>query len=382
MRGLYVCPISVDLPGNRGILNKMEHQRAALAGLAGTVDVVCSSMRGPLLGENRLAEYPLTGRGFNPFNHYVLFYRHVWTHCRPDQYDFLYIRYPLAIPSFVGFLHATKKANPKIKIVVEMPTFPYRQELRSPKQRVLLALDDLGRGGLKEYVDVIVTFFGQSEIFGIPCIQTSNGIDVDRIPFTAKSSHDPSLSMIAVANLADWHGLDRVLRGLVTYVQQEGSRPTRLDIVGEGPAEPVLRSLTRDLGLQDVVRFHGVRRGAELDALFADADLALSSLGMHRLGLRRSSSLKAREYCARGIPFVLASDDPDFPEEIRFVHRVPADESPVDVATLVDFIDGLRDDDPPYAMDMRHYAEERLTWRAKLEPVIHYLRTGELVQAA
>jgi hypothetical protein len=54
----------------------------------------------------------------------------------------------------------------------------------------------------------------------------------------------------------------------------------------------------------------------------------------------------------------------------------------VDVATLVDFIDGLRDDDPPYAMDMRHYAEERLTWRAKLEPVIHYLRTGELVQAA
>ena len=42
MRGLFVCPISADLPGNRGILNKMEYQRAALAELAGTVDVVIS----------------------------------------------------------------------------------------------------------------------------------------------------------------------------------------------------------------------------------------------------------------------------------------------------------------------------------------------------
>jgi hypothetical protein len=360
----------------------MEQKRAALAELAGGADVLCNSLRGPLLGENRVAEYRLTGMGLNPLNHYVLFYRYAWTHCRPQEYDFLYVLYPLALPSFLGFLSATKKANPKIKIVVEVPTFPYRQELRSPKQRVLLALDDLGRGSLKKYVDVIVTFFGQSEIFGIPCIPTANGIDIDRIPFTAKSSYESGLSMIAVANLADWHGLDRVVRGLASYVQQEPARPVRLDIVGEGPAEPGLRSLTRDLYLEGLVRFHGVRRGAELDALFADADLALSSLGMHRLDLHRSSSLKAREYCARGIPFVLASDDPDFPEGVRFVHRIPADESPVDVAGLVDFVGRLRDGHPRYSMDMRDYAEKRLTWKAKLEPVIRYLRTGKHVQAA
>ena len=161
MRGLFVCPISADLPGNQGILNKMEYQRAALAELAGKVDVVCNSVRGPLLSGERFAEYPLTGRGFRSFNHYVLFYRYVWKHCEPAGYDFLYIRYPFAIPSFVRFLRATKRANPGTKIIVEVPTFPYRQELRSPKQRVLLALDDLGRARLKEHVDVVVTFFGQ-----------------------------------------------------------------------------------------------------------------------------------------------------------------------------------------------------------------------------
>jgi len=381
MRGLFVCPISADLPGNRGILNKMEYQRAALAELAGTMDVVCSSLRGPLLGGEHFAEYSRTGPVFRSFNHYVLFYRYVWKHCQPANYDFLYIRYPFAIPSFVQFLRATKKANPGTKIILEIPTFPYRQELRSPKQRVLLALDDLGRARLKQYVDVIVTFFGQSEIFGIPCIRTANGIDIDRIPLRPKPSSKPGTSIIVVANLARWHGIDRILLGLAQYLEQEGCRPATLEIVGQGPADEELRSLVHQLGIDDTVCFHGTRGGAELDALFANADLALGSLGMHRLGLHRSSSLKAREYCARAIPFVLASEDPDFPEGTQFVRHVPADERPIDVAALLEFVDKLRERTPGYMMDMRRYAEQRLTWKAKLEPIVRYVRTGELVDA-
>ena len=124
-----------------------------------------------------------------------------------------------------------------------------------------------------------------------------------------------------------------------------------------------------------------MRSGTELDALFADADLALGSLGMHRLGLHRSSSLKAREYCARGVPFVLGSDDPDFPDGIPFVHQVAADESPIDVSALADFVDNLRERSPDASIVMRRYAEQRLTWNAKLEPIVRYARTGNLVDA-
>jgi len=381
MRGLFVCPISADLPGNRGILNKMDQEHAALAELAGTVDVVCSSVRGPLLGGRLIAEYPWVGRGFSSFNHYVLFYRYVWKHCRPADYDFLYIRYPFAIPSFLRFIRTTKKANPRTKIIIEVPTFPYRQELRSPKQRVLLMLDDIGRARLKQYVDVVVTFFGQSELFGIPCISTANGIDVDRIPLGPKPVTDASISIIVVANLANWHGIDRILHGLSQYREGDGCARAALHIVGEGPAERELRALSHGLGLDDAVCFHGTRSGAELDALFATADVALGSLGMHRLGLHRSSSLKTREYCARGIPFVMASADSDFPEGTEFVHHVPADESSIDVAAMVDFVNKLRERRPDYMMDMRQYAENRLTWKAKLEPVVRYICTGKLVDA-
>jgi len=380
MRGLFLSSISADYPGNRGVLNKIEYQRAALTELVGTVDVVYSSVRGPLLNGERIAEYPLTGRAFSPLNHYALFYRYVWKHCHPADYDFLYIRYPLAIPSFVRFLRATKKANSGTKIVVEVPTFPYRQELRSPRQRVLLALDDLGRARLKTYVDAIVTVSGHSEIFGIPCIRTTNGTDVDQVPVApGRPLAGPSISMIVAANLSRWHGVDRLLRGLADYIDREASRRVTFDIAGEGAAAQELRELSRELGIEDYVSFHGMRTGGDLDALFAKSDLAIGILGMHRKGLQRSSSLKEREYCARGVPFVLASDDPDFPEGIPFVHRVPADESPIDVAAMVAFVEELHARNPNCASEMREYAETRLTWKIKLQPVVHYLRTGLLV---
>jgi glycosyltransferase involved in cell wall biosynthesis len=243
-----------------------------------------------------------------------------------------------------------------------------------------LLLDDLGRARLKEHVDAIVTFFGQSEIFGIPCIKSANGIDVDQIPVApGRPLAGPSISIIIAANLSRWHGVDRLLRGLADYIDREAPWRVTFDIAGDGPAAQELRELCRELGIEDYVSFRGMRIGEDLDALFAKSDLAISSLGMHRLGLRRSSSLKAREYCARGVPFLLASDDPDFPEGIPFVHRVPADESSIDVAAMVAFVEELHARCPDYASEMRAYAETRLTWKAKFTPVVHYLRTGQHV---
>jgi hypothetical protein len=128
------------------------------------------------------------------------------------------------------------------------------------------------------------------------------------------------------------------------------------------------------LGIDDHVRFHGLKSGPELDAMFDEANIALDSLAIHRLHLLRSSSLKAREYCARGIPFVLASDDPDFPPELPFVHRVPSDDAPLDLSALVEFYAQLRQTTPKVHQQMRHYAEEHLTWKTKLEPLVHYLQ--------
>ena len=39
--------------------------------------------------------------------------------------------------------------------------------------------------------------------------------------------------------------------------------------------------------------------------------LQVGSLGLHRIGLTEASTLKVREYWARGIPFLLSYEDTD-----------------------------------------------------------------------
>lgn len=367
-------PISVDHGPNRGILNKMEYQWAAFSELTGNVDLMCNSVRGPLLNGELHGHYRVTGRGFDSLNHYGAFFAHVAKQVKSSAYDYLYIRYPLAIPSFLWFLRTAKAALPKVTTVVEIATFPYRGELRTPKRLVLRSLDDLGRGRLARYVDAIVTFYGQSEIYGIPCFALCNGVDVTRTCLRTPRADDGELSLIAVGNVAERHGLDRVLRGMADYARKPDATPATLHVVGDGPAVPGLLELSGKLGIAERVRFHGMKSGAELNALFDAADVALDSLAIHRLSLPGSSSLKAREYCARGIPFVLASDDADFPPELEFVHRTPSDESALDVSALVSFHERLRRTHPEVHREMRRHAEENLTWKRKLEPLVDYLR--------
>lgn len=374
LEGLLVYPISIDHPGNRGIINKMEYQLEALSSLTGNVDLVCSSRRGPVFNGELAGKYPVTGRWFDSVNHYGLFYSHLEKYVRAKRYDFLYIRYPLALPSFLRFLARARRANPRLKIISEIATFPYRREFTTPKRRALLLLDDLGRRKLKRYLDGIVTFYGQSEIHGVPCFQLTNGADVQRIPLKKDRGPNDDFVMIAVGNIAERHGIDRALRGMASHLKQGASTNVSLHIVGEGPVLHSLADLTRQLRLNGFVHFHGNKHGAELDALFDGADVALDSLAIHRLQLPCSSSLKAREYCARGIPFVVASDDPDFRAPFPFAHRIPANDTPLDLPSLLRFHANLRATHPEVREEMRNYAEEHLTWKSKLAPLADYLR--------
>jgi len=352
----------------------MEYQREAFERLLGPVDLVCNSFSGPILNSELSEVYPVRIRRLSPLNHYVLFYLYVRRVVDLGAYDFVYVRYPFALPSFLWFLRQVERVNPNAKIIVEIATYPYRHELQTFRQKVLGWLDDLGAGRLKYHVDAIVTFYGQSQIHGIPCIRSNNGIDVDALPLRRPISGG-GLSLVAVGNLAERHGVDRAIRGIAEDTGEHWSETT-LHVVGDGPALRGLRALAEELGVEAQVQFHGMLTGQSLDQVFDRADGALDSLGIHRLALPSSSSLKAREYCARGIPFVLAGEDPDFPDSLDFVLRVPSDESPLDIARVRAFVE-RNADEPGLSERMRSYAESRLTWDAKLAPVARLLGAEE-----
>lgn len=199
-------------------------------------------------------------------------------------------------------------------------------------------------------------------------VEIGNGIDVDAIVprSSAPSWPAPVLQVIAVASVAKWHGYDRLLRAVKTFVDGP-DRPfdIHVTIVGEGPALPSLRELCESLGLQQRVTFAGTVTGPALHELYSQSHVAVGSLGLHRIGLTQASVLKAREYCAIGIPFIASGDDPDFPSTMPFRVVVSGSEDTNDVRKAFETVS--RD---LTAMDhsrQRQYAIDRLDWRHKVK---------------
>ncbi len=236
-----------------------------------------------------------------------------------------------------------------ISSVMEIPTYPYDQEYTSVaswEEKIKLTLDKWFRKELATQVNAIVTFTNDKEIFGQRTICISNGIDYDHIPMQQKSPHpNNEIHLIGVAEVHYWHGYDRLIAGLGEYYKQKRDKIVYFHIVG-GVADSEMHGSTHALGFHELivkygiekyVIFHGLKFGEELDSLFNQADFAIGSLARHRSGITHIKTLKNREYAARGIPFIYSETDEDF-EQMPYIIKAPADESPVDINQILDFI--------------------------------------------
>lgn len=205
-----------------------------------------------------------------------------------------------------------------------------------------------------------------------PHITIGNGFDVDsvRLRVTPEYSGE-ELSVLCVANVSRWHGLDRMLKGMSAY---KGPFKIRFHIAGDGPDVPYLKKIASEMEITDSITFHGFKTGEELDLLFDQCHIAVGSLGIYRKGLSQTSELKAREYCARGIPSIMACQDPDFPDDYPYILHMPADDSPIDIEQVLSFAQEVCTD-PDHPEKMRAYAREHLDWAAKMKRLRRFLET-------
>lgn len=292
-----------------------------------------------------------------------------------NQIKFIYIRYEFASNyGFIKFLKNLKKKD--IKILIEIPTYPYDQELlnRNLQLRLRFFIDKYYRKNLREYVDKIITFSNDKEIYGISTINISNGIDLEKIEILKKNK-SKKIRFIGVAGLSFWHGFDRFILSLKKYYENKYKEEIIFNIVGEGDKKYLnkLEKLVKENKLEKYVIFHGVKSGEELDEIYNNSDIALSSLGEYRRGLKKACILKVREYCAKGIPFILGYEDDDFQEELPFYYKVTNDDSLLDIEEIVRWYKNLK----ILPEEIRKYAEENLSWNIKMKKVIEEIKKGD-----
>lgn len=292
-------------------------------------------------------------------------------------FDYIYVRRPRYISSdMLDFFSSLKEANPKAKILLEVPTYPYDSEMRGAAMYPALVKDRWNRKKLAEHCDRVVDYSGHDELFGVPALQVINGIDLSRIAPRSESLGD-ELHIICTAAFSDWHGIDRFLDGLARYEASEPTKCIVFHLVGDGPALQDLKARASKGNLLDHVVFHGMCSRDEMDAVYDQCTLAIECLGIHRKGCKVSSSLKSREYLAKGIPFVYSGSIDIFEEEpADFCLQVPADESPIDIGQIVRFHDVLYSAQSEKAVieRIREYAQRHVAMEKAMKNVIDYIK--------
>jgi glycosyltransferase involved in cell wall biosynthesis len=289
--------------------------------------------------------------------------------------DFLYIRMETIDGFFVSYLKKIRAQNKKIIIVAEIPTYPYDMEFHTLRSLHVLVKNRFNRNKLHKYIDKIATFSLDDAIFGIETIKIINGINTGSVPVISQTKNDASIHLIAVANMLFWHGLDRLIFGMADYYQNNGDRDIKLDIVGYGEEYDNLNSMIENNNLRHCIRLLGFQNGDDLDAVFYNTDIAISSLGDHRKGLRLISALKTREYLARGLPIVASTRIDILPENYKYCLYIPQNDSHVDIKNIITFYDSLYSQNSRKSVihEIRNFAETHCDIKNTFQPVLDYI---------
>lgn len=294
--------------------------------------------------------------------------------------DFIYMRRPFVMNRAMRkVLREIKQANPRVKIVVEIPTYPYDAEYNTYKFNSMLRMKDkYNRARMNGLVDRFAVLSGEKEVFGIPTVRIVNGIDVDAVN-VRRPVHldDKTLHICAVAAFKEWHGYERVIEGVKDYYRNGGTRNLVFHFAGDGSALPGYRKLVSDYSLEEHFIFHGYTEGQALDDIYNQCTLALGTFGMFKKGLKLSCDLKSREAVARGIPMVTGCPTDIFIEgKYKYYLEFPNDPSVIDIQKIIDFNDEIyKSDEESVIEEIRRYAYENISMDAAMEDVIDYFKS-------
>jgi len=348
---------------NDGVTKKTIAQRNAIIGLGYDVDIVClkgiDDEYALFMNDTMVKAKAYSGNMFED----------IWSIVDKKNYKFLFIRYvACATYAFIHFL--SKARNKGVYIVAEVPTYPYDGELNLSfsKQGYRILRERFFRRYLYKYVKFIVTTSQFDSIFGIPTINISNA--PSSIPPLSKRNKDKGyLKLVTVANIAFWHGYDRIIAGISNYYKGNPSLRVELFIVGSGNLE-ILESLKQqvlDDGLDEYVHFLGPKDGTDLDEVFCDADFAIGCLGCHRKKIIEVKSLKNVEYAMRGLQFAYSENNSDF-DEREYVLKFKPDDSSIDIHSIVEFISHCK-----CSAEEIRLSVNNMTWDYQMQKVFSYL---------
>jgi glycosyltransferase involved in cell wall biosynthesis len=316
-----------------------------------------------------------------------------WAH-RKEKFDMLtltlqefdpkntivYLRYPIADFLFLKFL----KKNKEYRFITEHQDIENR--LRNGIFRLNCINDILDilfgkavRKRITGFVGVTTEITNSERSYisnqGHFFVTIGNGIDTTNYPLRCPRNEFQSneIRILFVGAGYRPHGLSRLIKSIYLYYKNRSNIfQIHLKVAGDSKAMKKNRNLVNRLNLNSRVCFLGNIENRSLYELFDWAQIGCGSLAIHKKGLSFTSELKAREYCARGLPFFCSTTDQDFYPDFPYILKVPKSNGAFDLDPIISFAFQVTSD-PTHNLKMRQYAIERLDWSVKMIKLVAFL---------
>ena len=293
-----------------------------------------------------------------------------------EKYDFVYIRHNIITKQLIANLRYIR--NKGIKVFYEIPTYPYDRNENDPLNYFIREKDRKWRSEIKKVVDYVVDFSGSESIYGAPTIVVTNGVNINLFRPVVHDKKKQTIDLIAVALMAEVHGFDRVIEGMHNYYvnHENKDRIVRFHIVGDGAVRKKLQCMVKEYGLTEYVTFYGFMCGDELDRIYDACDIGVGVLGIHRRYKgQKVSSLKTKEYAAKGLPFINGENDDAF-IKFKYSFEVESNDDPLNIEDVIKWYERLvtNEDVDTITQNIRGYARDNLTWDTQLKKIIERVR--------
>lgn len=261
-----------------------------------------------------------------------------------SEFDLIYIRHMFPNNILLNLLSTLKKA--KIKIVYEIPTYPYYYEQYNVSENKLKAivktvLETVYWPLIYSRIDTLCTVNCNSKAKKFSKMKSiHNGVDslnalknIDGL----KNLGLPEFEIIGVGTIYSYHGYDRIIKSLAECkgILKNGKKII-FHIVGSSNEIEKLKQLSSNLNMKDNVIFHGKQFGDSLDYVF---DRCLLGVGTLALSIRKAdidTSIKNIEYLCRNLPVVTSGFIFDIDEKIA-LYKIVKENKNIDFNELYEF---------------------------------------------
>ncbi len=170
---------------------------------------------------------------------------------------------------------------------------------------------------------------------------------------------------------ADYNGLDRLIISLSRQINNQFRY--YLTIIGNDT--DLEKKTIQQYNAEEFVKLKPAMNKQALDLELRKYHLGVGPLAVHRKGIVSTTSIKAREYFARGLPFFFAHHDPGISDHKAlqpYFLRLEASDEPIDLQLLDAFVLSMKTKDN-FSNEMHRLAKQYLDYSVQVKQIFDFI---------